>query len=174
MQGRSIPTGLAYRWGALALLLATASILIALAFEHLGGYAPCPLCLQQRWAYYAGIPMTFAALVLLTSGHPRAAAVLFALTALAYLGNAGLGAYHAGVEWGFWAGPDTCAAQPFSLSTGGNLLEKLQQTRVIRCDEAQIRVLGLSFAGWNVVACLMLSTALAKAASAARDHEIYL
>lgn len=174
MRGRSIPRGPAYRWGALSLLMATAAIVTALAFEFIGGFAPCPLCLQQRWAYYAGIPLTFVALVLLTSGYPRGAAVLFGVTALAFLGNAGLGAYHAGVEWGFWPGPDTCAAQPFSLSTGGSLLEKLQQTRVIRCDEAQIRVLGLSFAGWNVVVCLMLSTALAKAASASRDHEVYL
>ena len=24
------------------------------------GYAPCPLCLQQRWAYYAAIPLAFS------------------------------------------------------------------------------------------------------------------
>jgi hypothetical protein len=51
------------------LVLALATILGALAFEHLGGYAPCPLCLEQRYAYYVGIPALGLALVLLASGH---------------------------------------------------------------------------------------------------------
>lgn len=170
----SIQKGPAYRWGALSLMLAVAAILIALAFEHIGGYVPCPMCLQQRWAYYSGIPVIFLALVLLITGRPRAAGGLFVLAALAFLANAGLGGYHAGVEWGFWPGPDTCAAQPFSALSGGSMLEKLSQTRVIRCDEAQIRVLGLSFAGWNVVSSLMLVTGLVKSALAAREYKVYL
>ncbi len=63
----------AYRFGALALLLAAGSILGALAFEHLGGLAPCELCLQQRYAYYLGVPLLFLALVGLSAGQPRAA-----------------------------------------------------------------------------------------------------
>ncbi len=180
MQRSKVSKGPAYRWGALALLLAAAAILTALGFEHIGKYAPCPLCLQQRWAYYVAIPATFAGLVLLSTGRPHIASAIFALVALAFLANAGLGTYHAGVEWGFWPGPDTCAAQPYSFSTPGStsggrgILDKLPQTGVVRCDEAQIRVAGLSFAGWNVVACLMLFTALLKAAFAAREHEVYL
>lgn len=150
-------------------------MIAALGFEHIGRFQPCELCLQQRWAYYVGIPATFVSLVVLSSGHPRAAAAVFALTALAFLANAGLGTYHAGVEWGFWPGPDTCSAQSLSLSTqGGSLLDKLPNARAVRCDEAQIRVAGLSFAGWNVIASLMLCTALLKAAFAAREHELYL
>ena len=164
----------AYRWGATALFFAVAVILTALGFEHIGRVQPCPLCLQQRWAYYAGIPAIFTALVLLGSGRPRIAAVVLGIVALAFLANAGLGAYHAGVEWGIWAGPDTCAAAGAPLPTGGNLLQELEKTRVVRCDEAAWRFVGLSLAGWNVVASLMLSTATAKAAWAARDHEIYL
>ncbi len=165
----------AYRWGATSLFLAAAVILTALAFEHIGGMQPCPLCLQQRWAYYAGIPLAFIALVVLSAGHPCAAAALFALVALAFLANVGLGGYHAGVEWGLWAGPDTCAATASPISTSGNMLETLKNApRIVRCDEAGWRFLGLSFAGWNVVASLMLSTAAAKAAQAAREHELYL
>lgn len=165
----------AYRWGATALFLAAAAILIALAFEHIGQMQPCPLCLQQRWAYYAGIPATFLALVILTAGHPRAAALLFGLVGLAFLANAGLGGYHAGVEWGWWVGPDTCSATASPLAGAGNLLESLKNSpRIVRCDEAQWRFLGLSFAGWNVAASLMLVTASLKAAFAAREHELYL
>ena len=157
-----------YRAGALVLFAAAAVIGAALAFEHVGGYAPCPLCLQQRYAYYAGIPALFLALVLVSGGHRRMAAAVFLVVALAFLANAGLGAYHAGVEWKFWAGPDTCdaaALQP--LSKGGSLLQDLAKTRVIRCDEAPWHFLGLSLAGWNVVACLLLAAGSASAAARA-------
>ena len=36
---------------ALVFVGAAVTILTALAFEHLGGYAPCPLCLEERYTY---------------------------------------------------------------------------------------------------------------------------
>jgi disulfide bond formation protein DsbB len=133
-------------------------ILGALAFQHLGGYAPCPLCLEQRYAYYAGIPLLFVALVLLAAGRTSLAAAIFFVVALAFLANAGLGAYHAGVEWKLWPGPDTCSAPTAPLGAGkGGLLGELGKTRVIRCDEAPWHLLGISLAGWNVLACLLLA-----------------
>ena len=158
----------AYRTGALVLFAAAVVIGTALAFERFGGYAPCPLCLQQRYAYYAGIPALFAALVLVSAERPRMGATVFLVVALAFLANAGLGTYHAGVEWKFWAGPATCdasAVQP--LSTGGGFLKDLATTRVIRCDEAPWQFLGLSFAGWNVLACLLLAAGAVSAAAKA-------
>src|SRR5512145_1404500 len=94
-----------------ALVLATAGavILAALAFEHIGGYTPCPLCLQQRYAYYLGIPALAAALVLLRGLRAAPAAALLLLVGLGFVVNAGLGIYQAGAEWGFWAPPSTCA-----------------------------------------------------------------
>jgi len=99
------------------------------------------------------------------------AAVVFMAVAVAFLVNAGLGTYHAGVEWKFWAGPDTCAATPKALSTeAGNLLQQLKTIRVVRCDEAPWTFMGLSFAGWNVVASLLLGVgASAAAIKALRD-----
>jgi len=148
----------AYKWGAAALVAAAAIILSALAFEHIGGYRPCPLCLQERYAYYAGIPLLFGALVLVSMGQRKLAAALFALVAAGFLFNAGLGTYHAGVEWKLWAGPETCqfALEPLSVGPGG-LLKQLENVRVIRCDEAPWQLLGLSFAGWNAVLSLLLS-----------------
>jgi disulfide bond formation protein DsbB len=165
----------AYQWGAASLFLAVAVILGALGFEHIGKILPCPLCLEQRWAYYASIPVTFIALVLLSAGHPRAAAALFGFVGLAFLANAGLGTYHSGVEWGFWDGPDTCSGAPAVTQSTGNFLEQLKKTdRIVRCDEAAWRFGGLSLAGWNVIASVMLCTASFKAALRARDHELYL
>ena len=155
----------AYTNGAFVLILALATIIAAWGFEIIGKYIPCPLCLQQRWAYYAGIPLAFVALVLLSSGKTRMSALLFTLVALAFLANAGLGTYHAGAEWAWWPGPQTCGTmQPIGGTGGPGLLDKLDATKVIKCDEAQWRFAGLSFAGWNVVVSLALAIAALKAA----------
>ncbi len=159
----------AYRMGWAVLIAATAVILLALSFEYVGHYEPCPLCLQQRYAYYAAIPALFLALVLVAAQRNGLAAAIFIAVALAFFANAGLATYHAGVEWKLWAGPDTCAATPNALSTG-NLLEQLQTIRVLRCDEPAWTFMGLSFAGWNVVTSLLLGVGAAAAAvKALRD-----
>lgn len=160
----------AYQAGAFALALAAAAIIGALAAQHIWGIEPCALCYQQRYAYYVGIPALFGALVLVAAEYPRAAALLFFLIALVFLTNFGLGVYHAGVEWKFWPGPDTCAQAPGVLSPiggSGSLLNDLSNTRVIRCDEASWRFLGLSFAGWNVIASFIIFVATLQAAFAA-------
>jgi disulfide bond formation protein DsbB len=145
-----------YTAGAAVLFGAAAVILTALAFEYLGGYTPCPLCLQQRYAYYLAIPLLCVALVLIGADWPGSAAVLFALVAIAFLANAGLGLYQAGAEWKLWPGPDTCAGTQGIATNAGSLLQDLSRTQVVRCDEAAWRFLGLSFAGWNAVASFVL------------------
>ena len=155
---RSLTRTPGYRSGSYVLFGATAVILTALAFEHIGGYAPCPLCIMQRYAYYAAIPLAFLGLIAMSAGWRTLGGILFLLIGLAFLVNTALAGYHAGVEWKFWPGPDTCdqAAQP--LATGGAaLLDALKQTSVISCAEPALRVLGLSFAGWNVITSLILS-----------------
>ena len=156
------------RVAALVLFVAAAVIGTALAFEHVGGYTPCPLCLEERYGYYAAIPALAIALVLLSTGRRGAATAVLVLVALAFLANGALGVYHAGAEWKLWAGPETCgASQPLSTGAGG-LLKDLASTRVIRCDEAPWHFLGLSFAGWNAVASIVLAAGVLYAASKAR------
>ena len=169
---RDVPASanLAYQAGSLALFLATASIIGAWIFEYLG-YAPCPLCLMQRWSYYAGIPVLFAALVLVSGGSKRAAMWLFALAALAFLANSGLGVYHAGAEWKFWPGPDTCAGTQGVATAAGNLLQELETTKVIRCDEAALRIFGLSLAGWNAIVSFVVFALALRAGFAASEPD---
>jgi disulfide bond formation protein DsbB len=149
---------------ALVFVIATATILGALAFEHVGGYAPCPLCLQQRYAYYFAIPASALALVLKRRYPVGIARLLLMLIALAFLANAGAGIYHAGVEWKWWAGPGECAGG-FDLkwSEGG-----IADTPLVRCDEAAWRFLWLSFAGWNAVISAFLAGVAAYGAAAPR------
>jgi disulfide bond formation protein DsbB len=123
-----------YGIGGLVLVLAVAVILAALAFEHIGGYTACPLCLQQRYAYYAGIPALLAA----------------------------LGTYQAGAEWSFWDPPASCAA-PSELPSFDLKRESFDRIPA-SCGVASWRFLGLSFAGWNVVASGLLAAGAVAAA----------
>lgn len=159
----------AYKAGAAALMLSIGALATAYAFQYIGGYEPCPLCEMQRYAYYAGIPLLFLALVLVATEHAKLATAIFFLVALAFLANAGLSIYHAGAEWKYWPGPDTCGAvaRPLGGSGGGGLLKQLETTYVIRCDEAPWRMFGLSFAGWNVVISFVIFVAALQAAFAA-------
>jgi disulfide bond formation protein DsbB len=153
-----------YRFGAAALFLAAVAILTALGFQYIGGYVPCMLCLIERYAYYAGIPVLFIALALTSGGYRGTAAVLFFLVALAFLANAGLGVYHAGAEWKFWPGPTTCGGGESLATSAGSLLNDIQGIKVMKCDEASFRFLGISFAGWNVVSSLLVMALALRAA----------
>ena len=75
--------------------------------------------------------------------------------------SAALGAYHAGVEWRFWAGPTDCSGPVTDFTTKGPLLDQLQSIRVVRCDEAAWRFLGVSLAGYNVLVSLALAAVAA-------------
>ena len=137
--------------------LALATILGALAFEHIGGYQPCALCLMQRTPYYVGVPLVAAASIATLVRAPRALLVLlFGGFAALMLYGAGLAAYHAGVEWNFWEGPAACAPS-VGVESATDMLTQLGTTRPPSCTEAVWRFLGLSFAGWN----FLVSTALA-------------
>jgi disulfide bond formation protein DsbB len=160
----------AYRWGAFTLMAALAGILLALGAQYLGGIAPCPLCLQQRYAYYAGIPLLFAGLAMIAADQRRNAAILFFLIALVFLANAGLGVYHAGAEWKLWPGPDTCAAGTLTTDSKIPMSERLKNINIVRCDEASFRFLGLSFAGWNVFLSVALCIGALQAAVSSKQN----
>ena len=167
-QHATSPTALpAYKAGAAALMLAISALATAYGFQYIGGYEPCALCLMERYAYYVGIPLLFLALVLVATERAGWAAAIFFLVALAFLANAGLGTYHAGAEWKFWPGPDTCGGSQTLGGGSGGLLKELETIRVIRCDEAPWQFLGLSFAGWNVVVSFLIFVAALQAAFAA-------
>ena len=143
---------LAPRHGLLACAGMSAALLIgAFLFEHVGGMAPCSLCIWQRWAHAAVIVASMIGLLILPS---RAALLLPAAAALASFGIAG---YHAGVEWQLWAGPAGCTA---NLGTGlgaADLVDQLLATPVVRCYDVPWSLFGLSMAGWNALFSLDIS-----------------
>jgi len=146
---------------AAALLVAAggaATILGAYFFQYILGIAPCPLCLEQRIPYYVAIPLALVAAIAALRGAPRPlVGGGLVLLVIAMLINAGLGVYHAGVEWKFWEGPRDCSGPISNFGNAGSLLQQMETTSVVRCDEAAWRFLGLSLAGYNVLISLALA-----------------
>jgi disulfide bond formation protein DsbB len=151
--------------GARALLIAAASIVILATvwiFQWFG-YAPCELCLTQRYAFYTAVPLALLTALLASRSARGLARAGFALLALVFAANTVLAAYHAGVEYHWWAGPTACTGGPGSLDVN-DLVNTLNSVKVVRCDEVQLRIAGLSLAGWNVVASALLAAYAALAA----------
>lgn len=146
----------------LAFVVGLATILTAWGFQIFADLVPCPLCLLQRWPYYIGLPLLLVAMLLLMrSPSSLAGRTLVGLTAIVFLTGAGLGAFHAGVEWGWWPGPTTCAAGAALPEGAGNLMAQMQATRVVPCDEAAWRLFGISMAGYNALISLLVAVLLA-------------
>jgi disulfide bond formation protein DsbB len=148
-----------------AVLIAAASIAILAAvwiFQGMG-YAPCELCLTQRYAFYVAIPLALLTAFLAGRSMHGLARAGFALLALVFVASTALAAYHTGVEYHWWQGPTACTGGVGSLDVN-DLLKSLDSVKVVRCDEVQLRIAGLSLAGWNVVASAGLAIYAAVAA----------
>ena len=146
---------------ALVLLAALGSAMMlagAYGFQHIGGMAPCELCLLQRWPHAAAI--LIGALAMLLRGR-----LLPLLGAGAALATAGLGLYHTGVERGWWQGPTACTSGSVSGLSTKDLLDQILAAPVVRCDEVAWQMLGLSIASWNAVASVILALIWLRAAS---------
>lgn len=148
--------------------IAFATIAGAWVFEYFG-YAPCDLCLKQRWAYYAGVPLAALTALTIAGGARSAGRALLIVLGLVFVASAIFGVYHAGVEWGFWPGPAGCTGTNMpTVSSMNDFMKQLQTTRVVRCDEVALRIFGLSLAGWNAV----ISAAMAGLAFAGSRQRI--
>ena len=132
-------------------LVALAALTLAGAWAfQLSGYPPCDLCLEQRTAYYAAVPLGLLIALASATRAPRTVLVVgFALVAALFVYNAGLAIYHSGVEAKFWSGPTACTG---AYKGGqGDLLTQLENVKVVRCDEVGLRVFGFSLANWNIL-----------------------
>ncbi len=134
-----------------------ATILGAWYFQYVLKLPPCPLCLEERLPYHIVIPLSLLlAIAAIVRAPHKLIVVGFLAIVAAMLCSAALGAYHAGVEWRWWPGPTDCSG-PITDFTTKPLLDQLRSIRVVRCDEAAWRFLGLSLAGYNVLISLALA-----------------
>ncbi|HEY4199050.1 MAG TPA: disulfide bond formation protein B [Devosiaceae bacterium] len=146
----------------LAFLLAFAGIAGAWFSQLVMGLVPCELCLEQRIAYYWGVPL-LALILILWNRLPLAVwYIAVAIAAAIFLWSTYMGGYHAGVEWGFWPGPTACTGTGVEMNF--NDLNNIDAARVVPCDAVQFRFLGISLAGYNALASIVVVALLAIAA----------
>lgn len=141
-------------------LLALASIAAlgsAYTFQYFG-YEPCTLCYYQRYPYMAVILMSAAAWMLSRDGHVHAKLVLLLVAAsiAALFLDAGIAAFHVGVEQKWWEGLSTCGGGSGSDGSIEELLQQLQGIKLVRCDEAAWTLFGISMAGYNMLLALAM------------------
>ena len=142
--------------------IAAATLAGAWFFQLVIGLVPCPMCLEQRYAYYLAVPLGLMVAFAAARDFPRGIVLAgLALLALMALGNAGFGVYHAGVEWKFWAGPTECTGAVGNFGSAANLLDQLDKVKVVRCDEIQWTFLGLSLAGYSALVSLLMAVVAA-------------
>ncbi|HEV2506096.1 MAG TPA: disulfide bond formation protein B [Mesorhizobium sp.] len=131
----------------------------ALAFQYIGGYIPCKLCYEQRIPYYVGAPLMLLAVLAAVFKLPVwITRALLIVGGLLMVYGLYLGVFHSGVEWGWWPGPTDCTNVAGPVDTGGNgVLDALDKFVPPSCDKAALRILGLSLAGWNAIASVILA-----------------
>lgn len=148
------------RWPWLAGAFAALMLAAAHAFQA-AGYAPCTLCLRQREVYWVLLALVAAwAVAARFVPRVRASRLVPLTVALVFLFSFALAAYHAGVEWKWWPGPTACASGasgPLSVDDLSGVLSGATRVRPPACDEAAWVFAGLSMAGWNALASLVMA-----------------
>ncbi|MCC6927111.1 disulfide bond formation protein B [Novosphingobium sp.] len=137
-----LPTGPAAGRAALWLALGVPAALLGGAYigEYVFGLWPCEMCWWQRYAHFAAL-----GLALLALARP-AMTVLVRLAGLAILIGGLIGAYHAGVEYGWWQGFTACTSE---VAVGDDPLKAILDAPMVRCDQVQWDLFGISLAGYN-------------------------
>ena len=152
----------------LARLLALLVPLVLLGGAYVGQYAfdlyPCEMCWWQRWPHFAALAL--AALAFVLRGQAR---LLVALAAVGVLISGLIGAFHAGVEYGWWEGITTCTA--VAVEGAADPLKAILNAPIVRCDQVQWELFGISLAGFNFLisaaAALLIFALLGRSKGAA-------
>ena len=138
----------------LAVLVSASLLIFVFAIQYIGQLAPCSLCLPQRWPH--GIALGLGLLAMMPIIGAPARRFLLIMISIAFITTAGIGAYHAGIEYGWFVGPRTCSGN-IDGNTIAELKRQLLVQPVVRCDEVAWSLLGISLAGYN----FLISSALA-------------
>ena len=136
-------------------LIASALVLgAALLSQYWGGLAPCELCILQRWPWTAAITISLVAV--LVGGRPALPWVALVL-AVVFAASVSFAAYHVAVEHHWVAGPSGCTAAAGGATTLEEMRRQILGAAPVRCDEVPWSLFGVSLAGWNLLASLIMA-----------------
>ena len=136
-------------------VLAASALVLGGAFlsQYWGGLAPCELCLMQRWPWSAAIAI---ALIAIMVGSESLLSWLALLLAAVFAVGGGLAFYHVGVERHWFVGPSACTGAATAADTVEALKARILGQMPVRCDEPAWSLWGISLAGWNLLASLVM------------------
>jgi disulfide bond formation protein DsbB len=138
------------------LLFSLAALAAVFTAQYGFGLRPCELCLTQRVPYFVVIAIALAGLGLKLEA--KGMRIVLALCALAFAIDAGIALYHVGVEQHWWAGPRACTAGSGTVTSVEDLAAMLQKPiDVPQCDQPAWLLAGISMAGYNLLACVIMS-----------------
>jgi len=137
----------------LALIVPAALMAGALGSQYIGGLHPCEMCEWQRWPHYAAIVLALLAFVARSQAR-----TLTILAALAIVISGAIGVFHAGVEYGWWEGLTRCS----TVGGSDDVLADIMSAPLVRCDEVQWSLFGISLAGFNAIISLAAGATILK------------
>ena len=138
------------------ILVASAAVLGgAFLSQYWGELAPCELCLLQRWPWAAAIAISLTAIV---AGRQVALPWVALLLAAVFAVGSALDFYHVGVEKHWFAGPNACTGAATAADTVEALKARILGQMPVRCDEPAWSLWGISLAGWNLLASLVVGS----------------
>jgi disulfide bond formation protein DsbB len=147
MTAMALPTSPDRRIPLLVMIASVTSLAIAFASQYWGGLQPCVLCIYQRYPY--GVAAALGLVGILVAGRPGLLRLILLLAALAFVVDAGIAAFHVGVEQHWWGGTSECGSTlDFTLSAE-ELKKQLLGQPLVRCDEPAWTMFGISMAGYN-------------------------
>jgi disulfide bond formation protein DsbB len=137
-------------------VLAASAIVLgtALLSQYWGGLAPCELCLMQRWPWTVAIVIS---LVVVLVGERAGLAWVPLLLGLVFAVSVVMAFYHVGVEQHWFAGPTACTASEGGAMTLEQMKQQILGTAPVLCDRPAWTLFGVSLAGWNLLASLIMT-----------------
>jgi len=136
------------------IILISIVVLISVHVIEFWGFEACDLCLKQRWAWYLTLIIAIFS-YFITINYRNLGNIFLYIVSIILFCNAIFAAWHAGIEWGFWPGLETCNSNVEFDSN--NLIESLKGSSVAVCNNASFRILGISLAGYNFIISLLTS-----------------
>ncbi|MEO8724138.1 MAG: disulfide bond formation protein B [Sphingobium sp.] len=137
----------------------------AIGSQYLGGLHPCEMCMWQRWPHLVAIFLALGAIAMRAT--PKVSAALTAFAALAIATSGGIGAFHAGVEYGWWQGITACSVAAVA-GNAQDMLKAIMAAPLVRCDVAPWSLFGVSLAGYNALISLGAAGVIAALLSRSR------